>query len=124
MHHRSDFFSSLPTAKGAAADWPRPLLHFLPGLFDANVVLRGQLAPLGDLGVHVVGERLHAHCARHRSLLGEECLGLGRGHDRVDPVIRSEEHTSELQSLMRISYAVFCLKKKKPSITTTYISSI
>src|SRR3546814_4035918 len=28
--------------------------------------------------------------------------------------IRSEEHTSELQSLMRISYAVFCLKKKKP----------
>src|SRR3546814_2396599 len=29
------------------------------------------------------------------------------------PVIRSEEHTSELQSLMRISYAVFCLKKKK-----------
>src|SRR3546814_9015628 len=34
---------------------------------------------------------------------------------------RSEEHTSELQSLMRISYAVFCLKKKKitPKITTT-----
>src|SRR3546814_5559880 len=35
--------------------------------------------------------------------------------------IRSEEHTSELQSLMRISYAVFCLKKKKnkTQITTT-----
>src|SRR3546814_8329825 len=31
--------------------------------------------------------------------------------------IRSEEHTSELQSLMRISYAVFCLKKKKQSTT-------
>src|SRR3546814_5459606 len=31
---------------------------------------------------------------------------------------RSEEHTSELQSLMRISYAVFCLKKKKPLPTT------
>src|SRR3546814_7671302 len=30
---------------------------------------------------------------------------------------RSEEHTSELQSLMRISYAVFCLKKKKTSVT-------
>src|SRR3546814_2379798 len=30
---------------------------------------------------------------------------------------RSEEHTSELQSLMRISYAVFCLKKKKKQIT-------
>src|SRR3546814_6934573 len=32
---------------------------------------------------------------------------------RPDPDGRSEEHTSELQSLMRISYAVFCLKKKK-----------
>src|SRR3546814_2252913 len=31
--------------------------------------------------------------------------------------IRSEEHTSELQSLMRISYAVFCLKKKKQTTT-------
>src|SRR3546814_3905418 len=31
---------------------------------------------------------------------------------------RSEEHTSELQSLMRISYAVFCLKQKKTKITT------
>src|SRR3546814_1768367 len=33
--------------------------------------------------------------------------------DRPDHRSRSEEHTSELQSLMRISYAVFCLKKKK-----------
>src|SRR3546814_8252983 len=32
---------------------------------------------------------------------------------------RSEEHTSELQSLMRISYAVFCLKKKKKKISTS-----
>src|SRR3546814_8273152 len=31
----------------------------------------------------------------------------------ADPAVRSEEHTSELQSLMRTSYAVFCLKKKK-----------
>src|SRR3546814_4962358 len=34
-----------------------------------------------------------------------------------DPAARSEEHTSELQSLMRISYAVFCLKKKKTTKT-------
>src|SRR3546814_9801537 len=50
--------------------------------------------------------------------------GLAIGWDRSPPFIRnqpssvhstgrSEEHTSELQSLMRISYAVFCLKKKK-----------
>src|SRR3546814_13502045 len=35
------------------------------------------------------------------------------------PTTRSEEHTSELQSLMRISYAVFCLKKKKELLKTT-----
>src|SRR3546814_6643773 len=34
--------------------------------------------------------------------------------------VRSEEHTSELQSLMRISYAVFCLKKKTNTYTTDY----
>src|SRR3546814_5886234 len=37
----------------------------------------------------------------------------GAPESRGRPPIRSEEHTSELQSLMRISYAVFCLKKKK-----------
>src|SRR3546814_4944776 len=47
---------------------------------------------------------------------------------RIDGLHRSEEHTSELQSLMRISYAVFCLKKKKThqkqlDLTTTTISS-
>src|SRR3546814_1336228 len=43
------------------------------------------------------------------------CGGYLEGMNRaVDAhVMRSEEHTSELQSLMRISYAVFCLKKKK-----------
>src|SRR3546814_1848805 len=40
----------------------------------------------------------------------------------VDPA-RSEEHTSELQSLMRISYAVFCLKKKKKQDYTKYTTN-
>src|SRR3546814_10868013 len=54
----------------------------------------------------------------------------GKGHIRPFPgcfrkrlhkvVRRSEEHTSELQSLMRISYAVFCLKKKKHILTNYY----
>src|SRR3546814_4297103 len=43
------------------------------------------------------------------------------GSDRVRRQRRSEEHTSELQSLMRISYAVFCLKKKKKSERTEEI---
>src|SRR3546814_2508692 len=54
---------------------------------------------------------------------GEKWFGIGAKTAALDPagsykfVIerRSEEHTSELQSLMRISYAVFCLKKKKNS---------
>src|SRR3546814_10797527 len=40
------------------------------------------------------------------------------GKDRLRGEVRSEEHTSELQSLMRNSYAVFCLKKKKQISTT------
>src|SRR3546814_8308168 len=52
-----------------------------------------------------------------RRIAGEK-MGLGDVSQKVVPKVillarpRSEEHTSELQSLMRISYAVFCLKKK------------
>src|SRR3546814_4375534 len=47
------------------------------------------------------------------------CIGTRRWHRR------SEEHTSELQSLMRCSYAVFCLKKKIYNLPlTTHISSV
>src|SRR3546814_3223362 len=42
-----------------------------------------------------------------------DVMGPVRAVEAVIPGMRSEEHTSELQSLMRISYAVFCLKKKK-----------
>src|SRR3546814_2252464 len=42
-----------------------------------------------------------------------EALERGAGHVIAGGGDRSEEHTSELQSLMRISYAVFCLKKKR-----------
>src|SRR3546814_6606058 len=58
-----------------------------------------------------------ADAVRHsaRRLLAAAGAGRARGPDgRAAPAAarRSEEHTSELQSLMRISYAVFCLKKK------------
>src|SRR3546814_7866273 len=57
------------------------------------------------------GERLiTTHVGHFPRLGGIGDIAVGQEHDR------SEEHTSELQSLMRISYAVFCLKKKK---TTT-----
>src|SRR3546814_1872921 len=76
---------------------------------------------------HLAGERAVAVRAGELRLLQRPVLevedvllldrpvaaeGLGL-LDRAEGVGRSEEHTSELQSLMRISYAVFCLKKKK-----------
>src|SRR3546814_4169393 len=77
--------------------------------------------------------RVHVSCSRQPALTrGKELFGtIGWRDDSAGPLpsacgnrsfvrsrptsnalIRSEEHTSELQSLMRISYAVFCLKKK------------
>src|SRR3546814_3335635 len=52
---------------------------------------------------------------RVRRGTGRRCCGTARTRTSP-PRSRSEEHTSELQSLMRISYAVFCLKKKKDNI--------
>src|SRR3546814_1173203 len=56
--------------------------------------------------VKLMNQRLHQPRTRHA-----ERMAKRDG--------RSEEHTSELQSLMRISYAVFCLKKKKNTATTS-----
>src|SRR3546814_2965312 len=59
--------------------------------------------------------RTHRHLHRHgiraqaRTQLPDDLVEVGTGTVHL---VRSEEHTSELQSLMRISYAVFCLKKK------------
>src|SRR3546814_9057280 len=55
-----------------------------------------------------------AFVAGDDSMVGGGSRIEGIGRPRVEPSFlpRSEEHTSELQSLMRISYAVFCLKKK------------
>src|SRR3546814_6523271 len=54
---------------------------------------------------------------------GPSILRISRSEDgTIEPTItgcRSEEHTSELQSLMRISYAVFCLKKNKTNKEST-----
>src|SRR3546814_3536412 len=54
--------------------------------------------------------------ARHYRA-SRSCRATRRRRDLAVAFLRSEEHTSELQSLMRISYAVFCLKKKKQKNT-------
>src|SRR3546814_3280104 len=58
--------------------------------------------------------RYTAPLARHSGRT-DQFAALAHHHNR-----RSEEHTSELQSLMRISYAVFCLKKKKTKLKHTH----
>src|SRR3546814_5263162 len=62
-------------------------------------------------GPHHAGERDRAVHPAQMLVAGAEIVKLYRIALRVG--LRSEEHTSELQSLMRNSYAVFCLKKKK-----------
>src|SRR3546814_10630533 len=82
---------------------------------------------LADLGAEVIKiEPVEGDRTRH--LLGagagffpmfnrnKKSIGLNL-HTPEGVEIRSEEHTSELQSLMRISYAVFCLKKQKKKMT-------
>src|SRR3546814_7994714 len=79
---------------------------------------RGSIGFVVDAAAHEIDghvDRLHddalarSECVIERSQRGEFKKALGSRE-------RSEEHTSELQSLMRISYAVFCLKKKKQII--------
>src|SRR3546814_4439499 len=79
---------------------------------------------IGKGGHDRVAHRLHDGAVLLAHDLGQEGEMLAHqmvGTSVTDPLVerggRSEEHTSELQSLMRISYAVFCLKKKKKKIT-------
>src|SRR3546814_6605669 len=91
----SDVCSSDLLAPAWCANWDGKQPLALPG--------GGQLQ-LDGAGTFDAPLRVHA---RHG---GERIRLPGRDHSHA--LKRSEEHTSELQSLMRISYAVFCLKKK------------
>src|SRR3546814_5347015 len=90
----------------------------------------GEFLAEGRRNRHVVEHCVHGHLARAldacKNLLflqrNAELL-IGSEYLRVQ-FVRSEEHTSELQSLMRISYAVFCLKKNTHTviISKAYVS--
>src|SRR3546814_172545 len=83
-------------------------------VLSALVALLRRVVAVAGAGLHLAAGTASARRGpgRHRV----------QGHDRRQPFERSEEHTSELQSLMRISYAVFCLKKKKKINTTSHKS--
>src|SRR3546814_9785354 len=100
----------------AAAERPQQFAFHDLGEPDDRVQRRAQLmAHVGqEFGLGAVGQL--------GALLGADqgLFALAQGSDVLrraavaeKAAARSEEHTSELQSLMRISYAVFCLKKKK-----------
>src|SRR3546814_1940797 len=91
----------------------------LPGRIARLVVMggavtcRGNITPAAEFNVYFNPEAAHIvfeAFPRFDLADWEATVAHGLHHDCV---VRSEEHTSELQSLMRISYAVFCLKKKK-----------
>src|SRR3546814_4486269 len=75
--------------------------------------------PRVELGVQELQDRRDAAAAKAAELA--EASGTARkALAQADEVRRSEEHTSELQSLMRISYADFCLTKTKNTINNTH----
>src|SRR3546814_2783162 len=95
----------------AAVDLAR---HLAPGIVKAVENVGDRLAVLRD------EEILHRHQLGNReTVVNFDQVELFARIGDASLLIRSEEHTSELQSLMRISYAVFCLKK---NITTNKIS--
>src|SRR3546814_7944141 len=81
---------------------------------DVSPALSGRTGrpPRTLVGATGDGRARHADAdLRRAGRASEQCPGAGR-------MARSEEHTSELQSLMRSSYAVFCLKNKKTKAKT------
>src|SRR3546814_7135717 len=76
------------------------------GRLELRVRMEGGLVPI-QLGAHAASttQAIRAALPELRAALADSGLSAGS--------LRSAEHTSELQSLIRISYAVFCLKKKQ-----------
>src|SRR3546814_6651323 len=80
---------------------------------EGRIVYAGSLADQGKLKDAIsVLEAAKTPAKRPREHHLRVTYALADLYERAGDVPRSEEHTSELQSLMRISYAVFCLKKK------------
>src|SRR3546814_3012585 len=91
------------------AEVDRIIAEELETLLDSPMFTRSPV--LSRLLQFLVEHRLRGRGSPKAYAIATEALG--RSEDFDPAVDRSEEHTSELQSLMRISYAVFCLKKKQ-----------
>src|SRR3546814_4059314 len=79
-----------------------------------DAALTAAVAAEDELMAQMGGHLIEAGGKRARPLFAVASAAvLATSPEAIDAAVRSEEHTSELQSLMRISYAVFCLNKKK-----------
>src|SRR3546814_5354963 len=117
--------SSTTAAKRLVAGF-RNHLRKCPTYTDEGTKVTNSALNIGALGNERVGMRIDAGDADGPMHL--TCSVIRKNRIVVivttaseKKVPRSEEHTSELQSLMRTSYAVFCLKKKKYTTIKTYI---
>src|SRR3546814_1920755 len=83
-----------------------------------------RVASLHDLDVHLRPNKGRAATSGlfYREIYSDVAFGRWQSTS-ARRAIRSEEHTSELQSLMRISYAVFCLKKKRNKLQHNTLTS-
>src|SRR3546814_3371860 len=86
-------------------------------LFRSHEVHRGVVVVQQQDGIQRRPRHFRLACF-HGNAVVVFLVVVGRSGHGAIIAARSEEHTSELQSLMRISYAVFCLKKKKPHTYT------
>src|SRR3546814_2713587 len=84
-------------------------VHFTQPLVPLHMQSAARFAEQPGKGFIKARHALAALPTTHLQSIGLQSVDAGA--QRRDPLVRSEEHTSELQSLMRISYAVFCLKK-------------
>src|SRR3546814_7674010 len=121
---RSAFRIEREDAFGKGGDDARAIDAQAPRLADQPEFDRIPVEPR-ELLQRVEFQAAEAPFAIGDHIVGKDGVGEHRdvAEDVVEDVGRSEEHTSELQSLMRISYAVFCLKKQKtPRKHTNYIN--
>src|SRR3546814_7422750 len=79
---------------------------------DSTLTKRRANRRLTMLGAGMEGREVLELLRRRSSRYGQSVSPLRHPVAYLENLLRSEEHTSELQSLMRISYAVFCLKKQ------------
>src|SRR3546814_9630644 len=80
---------------------------------------KGQREPRFPFGAAAAVKIYDVAAGRNAGIVVSHDDGIVSRHVRFQFLARSEEHTSELQSLMRISYAVFCLTKKKKNTNIT-----